>query len=163
MKKINQLIETTVVDGNGEHQSITRNASYYLDQEPPYVKMNLDTILYSKDLPKGYNSVLMGILRRLPWANQNQSIAINAGIKRQISKEIDCSVGHVSNAITELVKGEVLLRLDTGVYQMNPHLFGRGDWQDIAKLRLEVTFDANGKTIMGTIEKKVILPLRAVK
>jgi len=37
---------------------------------------------------------------------------------------------------------------------VNPNFFGKGDWQDIARLRLEVTFDSKGKTIMGVIEKK---------
>jgi len=154
MRKINQVIETTQVDENGQVVNYEQNTSYYIEQEPPYVKMYLDTILYLKDLKKTYNPVLMAILKRLPWANQNQSIAINAGIKRQIAKEVGCSVGNVSNAITDFVKGEVLFRVDTGVYNINPHLFGRGDWNDIAKLRLEVVFDTNGKTIQGTIEKK---------
>ena len=115
--------------------------------------MYLDTILYLKDLPKGHNPILMSILKRLPWANQEQDIALNAGIKRKIAKEVGCSVSKVNNAITDLVKGEVLFRMDVGVYQVNPHLFGRGEWNDIAKLRLEVTFDKNGKTILGEIER----------
>ena len=153
-RKINQLVETRVLDENGELKEEVKSTSYYIEQEPPYVKMYLDTVLYLKDLPKGYNPILMSILRRLPWANQDQSIAINAGIKRQIAKELSCSVSRINAAITDFVKGEVLFRIDTGVYNVNPHLFGRGDWGDIARLRLEVLFDSDGKTIMGTIEKK---------
>jgi len=32
--------------------------------------------------------------------------------------------------------------------------FGRGEWADIAKLRLEITFGGKGKTIMGEMERK---------
>ncbi len=153
LRRINQYIEKTMVNENGNIIKKESNAVYSVPTEPPYVKMYLDTILYLKDLPKGHNPILMSILKRLPWANQDQDIALNAGIKRKIAKEVGCSVSKVNNAITDLVKGEVLFRIDVGVYQVNPHLFGRGEWNDIAKLRLEVIFDKNGKTILGEIER----------
>ena len=153
LRRINQYVEKAIVDENGNTLKKESNTVYSVPTEPPYVKMYLDTILYLKDLPKGHNPILMSILKRLPWANQEQDIALNAGIKRKIAKEVGCSVSKVNNAITDLVKGEVLFRMDVGVYQVNPHLFGRGEWNDIAKLRLEVTFDKNGKTILGEIER----------
>ncbi len=54
----------------------------------------------------------------------------------------------------DLTKGDLLYRIARGMYRVNPNFFGKGDWQDIARLRLEIIFDANGKTIMGEIEKK---------
>lgn len=153
-KRISQLTEKTIINENGEVKQNVTNTSFYVDQEPPYVKMYLDTILYLKDIKKTYNPVLMAILKRLPWANQDQSIGLTAHIKRQIAEEVGCSLSNVNNAITDLVKGDVLYRIGTGTYKVNPHLFGRGDWADIARLRLEVTFDSNGKTIKSTIEKK---------
>lgn len=154
MKKINQIREQIVLDEDGRSIKKETNTSYYIESEPPYVKMYLDTVLYLKDLPKGYNPVLMAILKRLPWANQDQDIAINAGMKRKMANEIGCSVSRINNAITDFVKGEVLYRVDTGVYRVNPYLFGRGDWNDIARLRLEVTFDNEGTSILGKIERK---------
>jgi hypothetical protein len=155
MPKINQLIEETIIE-NGQVKTKTSNKLTTWESEPSYVKLYLDTVLYLKDLQKGYNPVLMAILKRLPWANQSQDIAINSGVKRIMAKELNCSVSRIDHAITDFVKGELLYRVETGVYQVNPHIFGKGDWADIAKLRLEITFDAKGKTIMGTIEKKTI-------
>lgn len=154
IKKINQIREQIVLDQDGLPIRKETNTSYYIESEPPYVKMYLDTVLYLKDLPKGYNPVLMAILKRLPWANQDQDIAINAGMKRKMANEIGCSVSRINNAITDFVKGEVLYRVETGVYRVNPYLFGRGDWNDIARLRLEVTFDSEGTSILGKIERK---------
>jgi hypothetical protein len=163
MAKINQLHETNIFQVD-EQGTITKEinqttVSYDLGQEPPYIKMYLDTVLYLKDIPKGYNSVLLSILKRIPWANQNQEIAINAHIKRGIASELQCSYSTVEHAITDFVKGEVLLRVGTGTYQVNPHLFGRGEWKDIGKLRLTIDFDANGKTIMGEVIKKSRKPI----
>ena len=154
MPRINQRIESITMDENGNMLKYDKNTTYNMGSEPPYVKMYLDTILYLKDLPKGYNPVLASILKRLPWANQEQGIAINAAVKRLMAKEINCSVSRINNAITDFVKGELLYRMDTGLYRVNANLFGRGEWADIAKLRLDVTFDANGKTIMGEVERK---------
>lgn len=61
--------------------------------------------------------------------------------------------GKVSNAITELVKGKILYRVGTGAYNFNPYLFGKGDWQDVSRLRLEVNYDdIKGKTFKTVCE-----------
>lgn len=40
-----------------------------------------------------------------------------------------------------------MFRADIGVYTLNPYLFGKGDWQDISRLRLEINYDdIKGKT-----------------
>lgn len=153
-KKINQVTERIEVDESGLLQGYQKDTSYYVDAEPPYVKMYLDTILYLKDLPRTHNPILHCILMRIPWANQTQDIAINAHIKRQIAEEVGCSISKVNNALSDLVKGEVIYRVGVGTYQVNPNFFGRGQWTDIEKLRLSVTFDGKGKTIMGEIERK---------
>lgn len=154
MPKVNQLSEEIIIDEEGTVKGQVRTTSYRLPDEPPYVKLYLDTILYLKDLPKSYNPVLLAILQRMPWANQIQDIAINSSVKRQISKELDVSVSRIDHALTDFVKGEILFRMDVGLYRINPHLFGRGEWGDIERLRLEVTFDSTGKTIKGQIEKR---------
>lgn len=153
-RKINQINQTNVVDENGEIKNQRTDTSFYVDSEPPYVKMYLDTILYLKDLPRTHNPILHCILMRIPWANQSQDIAINAHIKRQIAKEVGCSESKVNNALSDLVKGEVIYRVGVGTYQVNPNFFGRGQWTDIEELRIKITFNGKGKTIMGEVEKK---------
>jgi len=163
MPKINQFhkVLTQQVDENGViyQESKIQTNSYRIESEPPYVKMYLDTILYLSDLPKSYNPVLSAILQRMPWANQCQDISITAGTKRIMAKELGVSVSRINNAITDFVKGQILFRVETGVYQVNSNLFGRGEWTDIKQLRLNVTFDANGKTVMAEIEKNKKLKL----
>ena len=41
----------------------------------------------------------------------------------------------LERAITTWVKNRVLIRVARGIYQVNPFIFGRGDWRDIANLR----------------------------
>lgn len=50
-------------------------------------------------------------------------------------------------------KGKILYRVGTGAYNFNPYLFGKGDWQDVSRLRLEVNYDdIKGKTFKTVCE-----------
>lgn len=141
----------TVIDENGAIKQKEEDLTVNWGREPNYIKLYLDTVLYLKDLPKGLNTILYALLKRMSYGNQ---LVLNAALKRQIAKEIELSVSSINNAITKFVKGELLERIDTGLYRVNPHIFGKGEWKDIAKIRLEVFFDSEGKTIMSEIQRK---------
>ncbi|ENL4423922.1 MULTISPECIES: replication/maintenance protein RepL [Bacillus cereus group] len=151
MAKVTNTISRTVVNEDGQITHREEEKVINWGTEPNYIKVYLDTILYLKDLPKGLNSILYAFLKRMSYGNQ---LVVNAALKRQIAKELELSLSSINNAISKFVKGELLIREDTGLYKVNPHLFGKGDWKDIAKIRLEVVFDSEGKTIMSEIEKK---------
>ena len=151
LARITNTVQRTTLNENGEITYQEEEKTINWGTEPNYIKVYLDTILYLTDLPKGLNGILYAFLKRMSYGNQ---LVVNAALKRQIAKELDLSMSSINNAITKFVKGDLLIREDTGLYLVNPHLFGKGDWKDIAKIRLEVTFDANGKTIMSEIERK---------
>lgn len=151
MARITNTVQRTTLNENGEITYQEEEKTINWGTEPNYIKVYLDTILYLTDLPKGLNGILYAFLKRMSYGNQ---LVVNAALKRQIAKELDLSMSSINNAITKFVKGDLLIREDTGLYLVNPHLFGKGDWKDIAKIRLEVTFDANGKSIMSEIERK---------
>jgi hypothetical protein len=147
---------TRVVDmktGFVETEKTRGTKVFVVDQEPPFVKLYLDDIVKLKETPKGAADVLYELIGYMPYANQSTPvIAINNSIKRIIAKKLSCSMGKIDHAITDLVKKGILLRTDVGLYAFNPTLFGRGEWKDIKKLRLEITYDENGKTFRSFIE-----------
>lgn len=149
-KKITYQSERIIEDEHGNQISKKQEKTVMLPREPDYVKVYLDNILYLKDLPKGMNTVLYALLKRIGYNNQ---LVLNAALKRQISEEIGLSVKSIDNSITKFVKGELLIRQDRGLYIANPHLFGRGEWRNISEIRMAVTFNSQGKTIMSQIEK----------
>lgn len=151
MSKIIMSNTKTVTDENGVIRYQEEDLTVNWGKEPNYIKLYLDTVLYLKDLPKGLNTVLYALLKRMSYGNQ---LVLNAALKRQIAREIELSVSSINNAITKFVKGELLERIDTGLYRVNPHIFGKGEWKDIARIRLEVSFDSEGKTIMSEIDRK---------
>ena len=159
MPRIIESHEKIEIDQNGVSRKTTQNITKRYEDEPEYVKVYLDTILYLKDLPKGFNSILLAFLRHMTYANfhnreKGQIIYVNASMKKSIANDLGVSVARINQALTEFTKGEIFYRVDTGTYKVNAHLFGKGDWQDIKEIRMQVNFNAEGKSIMSVIEKK---------
>jgi hypothetical protein len=158
MPKIKQKTIETVVTEGGEVKHHQENYLIQYDSEPNYVKLYLDTVLYLSDLPKGYNGILFAFLKYMTYSNSTntyggQIIYFNAAMKKAIANELNVSISRINQAITDFTKGKILERMDVGTYRVNPHLFGKGDWQDIAEVRMKITFNVNGKTVMSEIEK----------
>ncbi|MFH5837451.1 replication/maintenance protein RepL [Proteiniclasticum sp. C24MP] len=156
MPKINQSIETNFVDVNGEIYAQSTKKVLSWGTEPPFIKLYLQDILYLSDIPNKHERVLYELLKRVTYAGETNGmeVVINSALKRRIAEELGFkNIGSISNAITDLVKGKIIIRRDTGIYQFNPYFFGKGDWQDIAKLRLEVNYDEiRGRTFKTTCE-----------
>lgn len=156
-KLVEQTLET-IIDEHGNVIEKKHNITKRYEDEPEYIKMYLDTVLYLKDLPKGYNSILLAFLKRMTYSSNSnngggQMIYVNAHMKKEIADELSVSSARVNQAITDFVKGKIFFRAGRGTYQVNAHLFGKGDWQNIKEIRMNIQFDANGKSVMSEIEK----------
>ena len=78
-------------------------------------------------------------------------LLINNHVKKEIQSQLNYKTTQsVANAISKFVKKDILKRIDTGTYQLNPNLFAMGAWTDIQKLRaewleLKIRYDSDGK------------------
>lgn len=136
MKKFvkNLAYEENIVVKNEETGEITETKNtkqFKAEVEPSYIKLYIEDIAYFYKLD--ISSDLMYAL--LKYVSYEQEIVINKAIKERIAKEIDRSLSYVNNNITKLVKNEVIIRVNTGLYQLNTYLFGKGSWKDIMKHR----------------------------
>ena len=158
MPKIKQSVTEKVVDENGKVKERRENTTLSWGSEPPFIKVYLQDVLYLSDLPKSHENILFELLKRATYAGDEfgMTVTLSSGMKQIIAKTLGIkNVRSINNALSELVKGEVLFRVATGVYQFNSYFFGKGDWQDIAKLRLEINYDAiKGKTFQAICEYK---------
>ena len=157
MSVIKQQISRTVVDTKtGEILKEQTSETLRFSEEPQYVKLYLQDILYLSDMPRRYDKILYELLKRAQWANAEQGmiVTLSSGSKRMMAKTLGLnSISLISNALTDFVKAKIIKRIETGVYALNPNLFGKGDWQDIAKLRLDIDYDLTGKkTFMAAID-----------
>jgi hypothetical protein len=156
--KIKQSVETEVIDAQGNITSKRANRVLNWGAEPPFVKVYLQDVLYLSDLPKGHENILFELLRRGTYAGDQygMTVTLSSGSKQLIAKDLKISnIRSINNALTDLVKAKILTRIATGVYQFNPYLFGKGDWQDIARMRLEIDYDEiKGRTYQSVLSYK---------
>ena len=150
-RKVVEAISTITRDVNGEIESEERTIKYRPDGEPEYIKLYLNTVLYLRSLPKGYNPILLAFLKRMSYATTGQKVYVNASMKREIAEEAKVSVSYINTALTDFVKGKIIFRLDTGTYQFNPKIFGKGDWKDIEKIHATITFSPEGTDFAAEI------------
>lgn len=174
MPKVNQSVETEIINEHGEIISKRANKTLSWGAEPSYIKLYLQDVLYLSDMPKHHEKILFELLKRASYAGDEygMTVSLSAGTKRIMAKAIEIkNIRSINNALSDLVKGKILYRIDTGIYQFNPYLFGKGDWQDISRLRLEINYDEiKGKTFKTVceyesekkskelVEKRTLLP-----
>lgn len=133
------------------------DSTFSIPSEPPYIKLYLQDILYLSDLPKTHDKVLIALLKSATWASAELGmvVTLSAGLKRLMAQRLQLkNPRSINNVITDFVKADILKRIETGVYQLNPYLFGRGDWADIAELRTTVTYTLEGRTFQSMIDYK---------
>ena len=146
MKRRMTSLEETIIN-NDVIEMKTRNV--LVESEPPYVKLYLDDIVMLHDLPKSCSDVLFALIKNsMTYSN---TLIINNYIKDEVVKMLGYkSRQSVSNAITKFIKADILRRISSGVYTLNPHLFARGAWKDIQCMRsewlhLNISYDGRGK------------------
>ena len=133
------------IDGQtGELLSTTEFKKTNVGAEPEYIKLYLKDLLYIAQLPQGLNSTLYSLLKRMNYEGQ---IILNSSIKKIICTELKKSMASLDKALSGFVLEKILIRKDKGIYLANPHLFGRGQWSDIAKIRLTIEWNPKGRIV----------------
>ena len=117
-----------------------------LTTEDKYYKFYHEGLMYISDMPPELHRVFYALLDNMTYVDQTveglgdygMHIFLNADIKRGIAKALGLkNYRSIDNAITKLVKGDVLIQVGRGIYRPNPYIVGRGAWKEIAHLRAE--------------------------
>lgn len=151
-KKITKETTQKVIDKTtGELLTEKNTEEAYVSKEPDFIKLYLDNILMINNLPNGLQKSLNVLLKRMGYDN---IVVLNAYIKKQMAAELEYkTVQSLNNNINKLVQEGIMTRKGTGTYEMNPFLFGRGTWDNIKKIRLELVFENGQVTQRAQIEK----------
>lgn len=154
---VNETIRQ-VIDGQTgellevEHSEGTRTI---YKQEPSYIKLYIQDLLYMVDMPKGLTNVVYALLENVQFANKGLRIYLPTGLKKELIEKLGTTRAAFDNALTKLCKGQIIRRESVGVYALNPYFFGKGEWKDIDKLRMTWNYDAiRGRTFSGQIIRK---------
>lgn len=133
MRPVRTVIEMDDLTGELKSQSTVYVSTP--KNEPPYVKVYLDSVSSLMGMPMYCWPVLWWMIRMLPYANTDQEFEFGAPMRRKAAGELGVSVSRIDHAVSDFLKYGVLIRVDRGLYQFNPVFFARGEWKDIQKLR----------------------------
>jgi len=159
-KVVKEKIDTFTDFKTGEVQKEISSMVVNIPVEPPYVKLYIDHICLLNNLPKGMTTaVLMELIKRVPY---NGELNLTAYTKRKIAKSLGIkNIKSMDNIISNLIKKNIMDRIGTGTFLMNPNLFAKGCWSDIRKLRnqylnLTISYQDNGYTMNSYFKPKPI-------
>lgn len=152
----NYVVDGTTGEITGEERKKRQYAVF--SKEPAYIKLYLDHLSRFKGLQVSLNPILFEMLKHASYANSNSRkggmlLFLNKPLKKIIAENCGVSLGRVDNAVTEFVKKGYMRRLELGMYQFNPFLFGKGEWADIENIR--ATFDyGTGEVIVDIVKRE---------
>lgn len=137
-------VQTTVDAKTGEILDAQENVHYPVGEEPPYYKV------YMKDLSKIFGlapaeeKVWTALCSNMSFTNR---VVLIKPIKELLMKATGLQYQTVKQAIHNLTAKKLLYREDRSVYIVNPVCAARGEWKDIAALRLVIEYTDKGKAI----------------
>lgn len=140
--------ETQVDRATGE---VVRDLSTVVDlrplpKEPPYIKLYIEDLARLMGL--GNSEILLYI-----GASVGYDGIVSLSTTRRARIALTCGVSEktVRNSITEYLRAGVLRRVGRAEYELDPHLFGKGEWADIrdrrARFRVELDYGPDGRMI----------------
>ena len=135
-----------VLSDNVTTQTITSKGS-----EPPFIKVYLDDLILLCDLPTKSSAILWELIKNMSYNNE---IVLNSYRTKKIIETLDIKMSTHNNALSSFVKKEILFRVGSGTFMPNPYLFARGSWDDIAELRMIVSYKAGKREIQLEIDGK---------
>lgn len=133
MRSVRTVI--TLDNATGNVQDMTTTYVSQAKREPFYVKTYIDGIEKLYSMRPYCWPVLIWMLRRMPYASEDQRFEFGLPMRKKAASELGMSLGRVNHAVTDLVEAGAVLRVDRGLYQLNPMIFGRGEWKEISRLR----------------------------
>lgn len=159
----------------GEIISENTVKEYMVGQEPSYIKVYTDSLLIFNDLSTVLSPVLIAFMHHMTWANDKseyfrQIVRTDAMVREDVSRRTGIGDERIKKIIKEFVNAEVFIPIENkdgkkkrGIYFVNPWVIGKGDWNDIKKLRANFEFVNHNCAITMELEngtRKTIIPLQ---
>ena len=148
IERVDSQIDSTTGEVLASNSVATKTTQVVHKAEPSYIKVYIKDMLYMQDMPKALSDITLALARKASFADEGLRVALTPYIKDEICKECGYkNMRSLNNDLSKLVKGRILKRLGVGTYQLNPHLFGKGEWKDIESIQATWNYDEiKGKT-----------------
>ena len=153
--KIVQMNTIQKVDkATGEVLEETAEVVARLPREPAFIKLYLEDINLLMDVPTGPGNLLHILVQKVDYEGY---ISLTTGGRDRICDQVGIKRQTLANYLQTLVRKKILKNVGRGDYELNPHLFAKGEWKDISKRRdkyisLNIRYSPDGeRTIKSAI------------
>jgi len=136
-------VETGELHGKYKHKMKLSDSDFVL-----FFAKNLATLAVSK--PSSKNRIVAAILNEM---NKDNVVHLVSSFTIPLAKQLEVSKSYITKVIIELIELRILFRIGRGVYIVNPWIYGKGNLQNISKLRWQ--FDAVRKGNEVEVEWKI--------
>lgn len=131
-----KLVETFRSTDNLTGEVLSEKSNVYniekLPAEPEYIKLYVSEIGRLHGLKAGHRDILLYVASMVAY---DGCVIVNARRKAQIAITLKIATKSIDNALSAFVKAGLLIRLGRSDFELNPFLFGKGDWKSIRERR----------------------------
>lgn len=151
MGNIIQQTTQTKTDKNGEILETNKEQIIRYPKTEDFIMTFTKDLGYMQNLSKGEIMVMFGLLK---YVNNQNEIIINKSIKERIAEEFNLKIESMNQLISNLKKKKMVLNVERGIYLLNTHLFGKGKWNEVKKMRMYVEWDFKSQTKKMFVEQE---------
>lgn len=114
--------QTTIDKETGEILDVSVNKiSYLANTKEDFYLMYSSMVLILKASSDVKMKLFASLLERY---SRGQEFSMSRGLKEIIAKETDCKARSLDSAFTELVRANIIVKIETQLYKINPrHIF----------------------------------------
>lgn len=145
--------DTTRNFETGEIVEQTQKKVIRVPKTPEFVMVFTEHLSHLNKLTKTEHSVLWALLNK--FVGYNNLILFNSQVNSDLMKSISVGKSALSQALKGLREKYILVEIEGFTY-LNPEFFGKGNWEDLQRLRTEVVYDFDFKTMTATQKVKQI-------
>lgn len=124
-----------------------------IPKTPEFIMVFTKHLSYLNQLTKTEHNILYCILNK--FVGYNNLIVFNPQVNADIMRQINVKKSGFSIGLKGLREKLILVEIDGFTY-LNPEFFGKGNWEDIQRLRTEVVYDFDFRTQQAIQQVKQI-------
>ena len=143
----------THTDENGVVIENSQKKVIRVPKTPEFVMVFTKHLSYLNQLTQTEHNILYSILNK--FVGYNNLIVFNSQVNADIMKSMNIKKSTYSGALKGLRAKYILVEIEGFTY-LNPEFFGKGNWEDIQRLRTEVVYDFDFNSLKATQHVKQI-------
>ncbi|MDD5373292.1 MAG: replication/maintenance protein RepL [Sulfurimonas sp.] len=112
-----------------------------VEKTPDFIMLFTEHVAFLENLNTGEKGVLAQILQN--FVGIRNIVLLSSGTKQDMAKALGVGISSIQKATKSLLDKQILIKgiIKENQIYLNPHLFGKGNWENIHKLRQEVAYD----------------------